>query len=118
MVSHPSKSDSQWLIKQLSVIYLALFLSILHARSSPIVNFNDVIISHPPFSGINPDGGLGLDNEGGRTRREPGQPVFSSIDDDAYPTERVKEERSDMVELLDRYAPVFKLSYVLRFVRY
>jgi len=76
------------------------------------VNFNDVIISHPPFSGINPDGGLGLDNEGGRTRREPGQPVFSSIDDDAYPTERAKEERSDMVELLDRYAPVFKLSYV------
>jgi len=77
------------------------------------VNFNDVIISHPPFSGINPDGGLGLDNEGGRTRREPGQPVFSSIDDDAYPTERAKQERSDMVELLDRYAPVFKLSYVL-----
>jgi hypothetical protein len=36
--------------------------------------------------------------------------VFSSIEDDAYPTERVKEERSDMVELLERYAPVFKLS--------
>lgn len=39
--------------------------------------------------------------------------MFSSIDDDAYPTAPVKEERSDMVELLDRYAPVFKLSYVL-----
>lgn len=85
-------------------------LSLIHGvLSTPIVNFNDIIISHPPD--IGPDSGSGVDGRlGGRTRREPGHPVFSSIEDDAYPTERVKEERSDMVELLERYAPVFKLS--------
>jgi hypothetical protein len=98
-------------MKQLSTIYLYLLFS-LPVQSIPFVNFNDVITPRPPFSGINPDGGQVLDNEGGRTRREPGQPVYSSIEDDIYPTERVEEERSDMVELLDRYAPVFKLSYV------
>jgi hypothetical protein len=93
--------------------WLTLFLLLSSAQptfSIPTINFNDAIISHPPFSGVNPDGGLGYNNEGGRTRREPGQPVYSSIDDDVFPTERVEEERSDMVELLERYAPVFKLS--------
>ena len=98
------------LIEQLPIICLRLLLPLTQVHSIPIVNFNDVIIHHPPFSGINPDGGQGLHNEGGRTRREPGQPVFSSIDDDVYPTQRIEEERRDMVELLERYAPVFKLS--------
>jgi len=91
----------------LPVYYYILFLA-SSALSTPIVNFNDIIISHPPGPGLDLDGGLGTRK--GRTRREPGQPVFSSIDDDAYPTERVEEERSDMVDLLERYAPVFKLS--------
>lgn len=89
---------------------ITIVLLAISAHSIPTINFNDAIIPHPPFSGVNPDGGLGYNNEGGRTRREPGQPVYSSIDDDIFPTERVEEERSDMVELLERYAPVFKLS--------
>jgi hypothetical protein len=101
------------LIKQLSTTFMFPSISYLIlatlAYSTPITNLNGVIISHPPFSGVNPDGGLGRD-QGGRTRREPGHPVYSSIDDDILPTARVEEERSDMVELLERYAPVFKLS--------
>lgn len=91
-------------------LWFTLLLLGSSAHAIPTINFNDAIIPHPPFSGLNPDGGLGYNNEGGRTRREPGQPVYSSIDDDVFPTERVDEERSDMVELLERYAPVFKLS--------
>lgn len=78
-------------------------------RSTPVINFNDVIIPNPQ-QGPELGGGLGPI---GSTRREPGQPVYSTLHDDDYPTDTEEEERSDMVELLNRYAPVFKLSYVV-----
>lgn len=84
--------------------------------STPVVNFNDIIIGRPPETGLTlgggGDSGVGGLGSIGRTRREPGQPVYSNLRDDEFPTERRDEERSDMVELLNRYAPVFKLSSV------
>ena len=80
--------------------------TLITTLANPVINFNDIIIPNPQ-QGPETGGGLGPI---GRTRREPGQPVYSTLHDDDFPTDSVEEERSDMVELLNRYAPVFKLS--------
>lgn len=87
---------------------LLLFLSVAPVQSTPVINFDDIITSSPE-PGLELGGGV---SPIGSTRREPGQPVHSVLHDDDFPTQRSNEERSDMVELLERYAPVFKLSYV------
>lgn len=93
------------------IFAISFLASTTTVTSTPVINFNfnDVIIPNPQ-QGPELGGGLGPI---GSTRREPGQPVYSTLHDDDFPTDTEEEERSDMVELLNRYAPVFKLSYVL-----
>lgn len=83
---------------------IGLITSHVLVLAQPVINFNDIITA-PPEPGLGLRGGLG------NTRREPGQPVYSVLHDDVFPTQN--EARGDIVELLNRYAPVFKLSSVL-----
>jgi len=63
-----------------------------------------------PFTLYDPNGGDRLFSDDGRVRTITEQTDWS-VDDIAYTAESVGDH-SDMVELVHKYAPVFKLSYV------
>jgi len=90
------------LIKQLALVSCLVFT--LSTFASPLPKLE----RRSPFIVYDPNGGEGLFSEDGSTRIVPEETV-PKVDDDTHQKESL-EIHPDMNELVEKYAPVFKLS--------